>query len=1145
MTNLYIKNSARPQKPADTKRKILFSPAFLFLILMVIAGNGWGQTTVFTDDFNRGSVVTPLSNGGTPAMTYTTTTTSTGNPSGGGATSRTNLISVADYTVQILAGNSVSTPAQTGGRTYVSGSLSTYSSPFSSTLGSNTGPVTWTLNMRTNRSTALSGFGANAYVSVAVLAATNSNFMSANGYAVVLNKGTTTNAVSLVRFAGGLGSTPTTIIGPSPDIAGNTNFVSVKVIYTPSTNTWQLFVRDDLSNSIKGDPTTVTTQIGVNTVNSTYTGVAMTDFGFFWNHSAAAGYTSSTSHYDDFKVTVTPVLTPILNVSSPTMSGFSYIVGSGPSASQYYNLSGANLDGTPVNVTCATNYEMATDATLPTFSVSVNIPYTAPSIGTTKVYVRLKSGLPVGNYNSETVSNAGGGAATSSVICNGQVLPGPTLYTWQGTDLGDWTIGTNWNPTRTTPAINDLLQFNDATSKVVTNVPTQTIGNLIVSNNTTIEFQSVAPVMLTINGGAGVDLDVQSGSALTIAQATNAIVIALNTGATGTISGSMIFSTAAHRLTAADLNGITFQTGSTFTTGLFFSGNAFGATGTANSIVFANGSKYIFYAGANPFGLGAPASIVTWQTGSTYVHKSTGNPSLANRTYANFELDEATGTNFSASSPLTMDNLIVTTGIWTLGVKALFTIKNDITVAPGSVLNFNPTTVGTIALNGVPAQTITGGGTITFGAFQMVTANNNLSFGSGTITFANGSSLITNGAVSGNVIIERAIVGGEWHLISAPVSGLFSGMFLGKYLQQHSELTNAYTDILSSSTPLTAMKGFALYDAAGFTAQYNGTVNTGGQSIALTRTVAGTASGWNLVGNAYPSSIDWDAVSGWTKTNVANATYIHVNNAIWASYIGGTGTNGGTRFIAPGQGFFVYVKDDGSTSGTLGMTDAVRVHNATAFFKYAVTSLVRLQVSGNGYTDEAVVRFEPEATAEFDGNFDAHKLYGDVAEAAQLYSLGTTPMAINSLPETNTVSVGMRVGSAGVYTIEATEVNDFANISLEDTKTGVFTDLLKGSYAFSFAPGENEQRFVLHFDPLAVEEKESSFANIYSSALTVFIDLKSDVKSDILVYNNSGQLVNTLFAAQGSTRFNLENAGIYIVKVITNQKTMVKKVFVQ
>ena len=339
-----------------------------------------------------------------------------------------------------------------------------------------------------------------------------------------------------------------------------------------------------------------------------------------------------------------------------------------------------------------------------------------------------------------------------------------------------------------------------------------------------------------------------------------------------------------------------------------------------------------------------------------------------------------------------------------------------------------------------PAQcndmTLQTGAVLTIDPGKALTVNGILTNTAGTtgLVVKSGASLIesTTGIPA---TVECVIAGNEWHLISSPVSDALSGMFMDKYLQKHTESTNLFTDINQLTQPLTPVQGFALYDATGFTTQYTGILNAGTQSIALTRTDAGPGSGWNLIGNPYASSIDWDAGSGWTKTNVDNATYIHVNNATWASYVGGIGTNGGTRYIAPGQGFFVSVGTTGS--GTLTMTDAVRKHNATPFFKDAVANLVRLQISGNDYTDEAVIRFLPQATTEFDGEFDAHKFFGDIAEAAQLYSMGSTPMAINTIPETSTVPLGMKVSTEGIYTIAATEVNDLSAISLEDTKTGI------------------------------------------------------------------------------------------------------------
>src|SRR2546423_1721011 len=97
-----------------------------------------------------------------------------------------------------------------------------------------------------------------------------------------------------------------------------------------------------------------------------------------------------------------------------------------------------------------------------------------------------------------------------------------TTYTWNQTGTASWATSTNWTPTRTTPAVDDILIFNNGATTTVTNLPTQTIGQLSVSGNTTVNLQAAGAVTLTIAGGTGTDLDVQSGSALNC-NTTNAI----------------------------------------------------------------------------------------------------------------------------------------------------------------------------------------------------------------------------------------------------------------------------------------------------------------------------------------------------------------------------------------------------------------------------------------------------------------------------------------------------------------------------------------------------------------------------------------------------------------------------------------------
>jgi hypothetical protein len=124
--------------------------------------------------------------------------------------------------------------------------------------------------------------------------------------------------------------------------------------------------------------------------------------------------------------------TPTITVSPTSLSGFTYFIGSGPSASQSYDLSGSDLDPAAGNivvsvVTSPYSYEVSLDDV--NFSNSVSKGYTGGTLSSTPIYVRLKAGLTGGEYNGELIANEGGGATTQNVTCNGAVVVGePTNY---------------------------------------------------------------------------------------------------------------------------------------------------------------------------------------------------------------------------------------------------------------------------------------------------------------------------------------------------------------------------------------------------------------------------------------------------------------------------------------------------------------------------------------------------------------------------------------------------------------------------------------------------------------------------------------------------------------------------------------------
>ena len=414
-------------------------------------------------------------------------------------------------------------------------------------------------------------------------------------------------------------------------------------------------------------------------------------------------------------------------------------------------------------------------------------------------------------------------------------------------------------------------------------------------------------------------------------------------------------------------------------------------------------------------------------------------------------------------------------------------------------------------------------------------------------------SLINNGTFTyGSASVERYYTGGEWHLISSPISNAVAGLFTGLYLQSHDESTNMYSDIVPVSQPLNPGQGYALWNNSTATATFTGTLNTGtvGSSGNLSRSGAGYANyGWNLVGNPYCSAIDWDAASGWTKTNVDDATYIHRDASTWATYVGGLGTNGGSRYIAAGQGFFVSVTDNGGPypeSGTFSMDESVKVHQNPSFFKTDIANLLRLEISGNGYTDETAIRFLDESTNNFDGSWDAHKMFGYVDEAANIYSyFGEQRYSINTLPEMQSIGIGVQSGSASVYEITATEVNDLTTVLLEDLLTGSITNLMETSYLFTYDESMVD-RFVIHFTPLSVIEGPSGIqSTIFAYQNNVICHLPEATSGNISIYQINGQLVKTSDLHSGKNSILLDHNGTYIVKVITDSSVQTQKITIR
>jgi hypothetical protein len=333
-----------------------------------------------------------------------------------------------------------------------------------------------------------------------------------------------------------------------------------------------------------------------------------------------------------------------------------------------------------------------------------------------------------------------------------------TIYHWQPVTT-NWQTAGNWVPVRTTAATDDILVFDNGLTNMITNIPSQIIGQLKVEGNTSITLQAaVAATQLLISGGTGDDLTITAASALNISGDNNDLTITVAAGATALIAGSMeLYASTVntpHKLLGTDAGSIIFTSPAVFTQGFRCNGNVFGNTGTAGVVHFNSGTTFIQNGGtianANPFALAAPAAKVVFNTGSLYKHQQNGVPSMTGRTYADFELNYA-----AANIPVvggtvtTIDNLTITAGQLNLNLPGGVNVKGNMYVAALAALVFDAATTATVTFNGTTNQSITNNGTLIFGTNEAVrfnnpagiTLNSNLTFNN-LVTFTTG--IVTN-----------------------------------------------------------------------------------------------------------------------------------------------------------------------------------------------------------------------------------------------------------------------------------------------------------------------------------------------------------------------------------------------------------------
>jgi len=481
----------------------------------------------------------------------------------------------------------------------------------------------------------------------------------------------------------------------------------------------------------------------------------------------------------------------------------------------------------------------------------------------------------------------------------------------------------------------------------------------------------------------------------------------------------------------------------------------------------------------------------------------------------------AAGTTLSSvtlnnSAGLTLNNPLTITGILTLS-KGIFTTNNNFSI------NLNQ---GEIAYNTNDAGNING----------MLTT-------------------LKNEPNAGNHYISSPVTG-------ATVAGVANYTPVINTSDQETRLysysNGAWQAITSMSATFTIMQGYSLYFTTPITFGFYGNYDhTASYSVSF----ANSSSSYQLVGNPYPSNIDW-TLSGWTKTHLNAAIYYWDSGKNrYASYVSGpTGTNGGTKDIPAMQGFWVQTDGLGGTA-TLTATNGVRETSVNALWRLEDVqnpSTLSLQVSNRTYSDELLVRFAQGATINFDGQFDAYKFMNSDSTPSFYSVLSDTNYSINSLSDTSNITIPLSFEPAfnGTYTISSTLSDSSYNYILTDSLLHVSQSLLTNpSYTFNATTSDAPSRFYLNAARTSLVTSLISpgsgnlyvtIANDTRNAYIAFINCRA-LYADIYLIDVFGRTIWQQTSANiASGRYIINGQaytpGVYVVKVVTGGQVTSQKV---
>jgi hypothetical protein len=517
----------------------------------------------------------------------------------------------------------------------------------------------------------------------------------------------------------------------------------------------------------------------------------------------------------------------------------------------------------------------------------------------------------------------------------------------------------------------------------------------------------------------------------------------------------------------------------------------------------------------------------------------------------------------------TYDNLTVSGLATALTLIGNVIVQNDLTIADGSVVTVNPalplSVEGNSELNGEGCLVLKSDATGT-------------------------GSFIDNGitAIGSALIIERFLTGygntndKRYHFLSSPVEGQpiqpsfvetppdpLSDFYLwdevtGYWINSKvgaGGWNGGFDPVFGEG------KGYLVAYPSSGTKMFTGLPNSYSASSPLvlncshTDPASGGGGGWNLLGNPFPSPIDWTMVGRGNGMDAALYYYDAEaeNYRYYIEYQPGVALGNGSQYIPSMQGFMVHAGGAGDRYVSFG--NDCRVHAGNNLYYKRSEEMpphITLKVDNGVRSDESFIYFVQEAKEGFDPFLDAFKLSGNNFLTPALYSMTHSgeKLAINALPDgldAYEIALGFQPGSNGEYTItiegHLPEMGS-RRLELKDLQTGRTQILTQNPvYSFSATTLDDPARFQLLYSPanyVTLSEDPSSI-RVFSKDGRIIVSAGGRDKCyNIELFTVTGALVYSeqLQIDAAITLPNRFQPGIYLARLSNGEQQVTKKVVV-